>query len=262
MGTDHAPLFFISDAHLGADAPAEEEIKSARLHAFWEHVGQSGGDLVVVGDLFDFWFEFRHAVPSLHLDHLEALRRLVAAGHRVHYVAGNHDFWAGRHLRAALGIQFHADECALVAGGARVVFRHGDGWLPGEHAYRLMRGVLRHPVSIRLFQMLSPDLGFPLARRVSRYGKKRHPLTARALLANAQAARARLRAGADVLVTAHLHEPLHFRWPEGQWLVAGDWMRHFSFGRIGADGPELYLWHDQGRHRRVEPQVALPVAAG
>ena len=262
MGSEHAPLFFISDAHLGADSPAEEKTKSARLHAFWEYVERSGADLVIVGDLFDFWFEFRHAVPSLHFDHLAALRRLTEAGHAVHYIAGNHDFWAGRYFREELGLHFHRDEWATVAGGARVVFRHGDGWLPREYGYRLMRSVLRSPVSVRLFQMLSPDLGFPLARRVSSYGKERHPLTARALAANADAARERLRQGADVLVTAHLHEPLHFVWPEGQWLVAGDWMRHFSFGVIAGDGPGLYLWHDSGSHRPVEPQAALPVVPG
>jgi hypothetical protein len=51
-------------------------------------------------------------------------------------------------------------------------------------------------------------------------------------------------------------------WPEGQWLVAGDWMRHFSFGVIAGDGPGLYLWHDSGSHRPVEPQAALPVVPG
>lgn len=255
MSGDHAPLFFISDAHLGADSADLEKTKSARLHAFWDYVGERRGRLVIVGDLFDFWFEFRHAVPSVHLDHLEALRRLVGDGREVHYVAGNHDFWAGRYLREDIGVQFHAEECTLSAFGSRAVFRHGDGWLPREHAYRLLRAVLRNPVSIRLFQMLSPDLGFPLARRVSSLGKERHVLTERALAENAQAARKRLQEGADVLVTAHLHEPLHFVWPEGQWLVAGDWMRHFSFGEFGPEGPALHLWSDHGQHRRVEPQA-------
>lgn len=261
MNPEYAPLFFMSDAHLGADSPADEHTKTTRLHGFWEHVGESGADLVIVGDLFDFWFEFRHAVPNLGLDHLEALRRLVLAGRRVHYVAGNHDFWAGRYLRDDIGIQFHPEELAMVAGGARVVFRHGDGWLPGEHAYRFMRSVMRNPVSIRLFQMLSPDLGFPLARRVSHMGKERHTLTERALSANAEAARRRLREGADVLITAHLHTPLHFVWPEGQWLVTGDWMRHFTFGTITAAGPELYYWNDLGHHRRIESRASLPVSA-
>lgn len=261
MISEQAPLIFMSDAHLGAASPAEERLKSERLHAFWKHVRQAGADLVIVGDLFDFWFEFRHAVPSQHLDHLEALRQLASEGHRVHYVAGNHDFWAGRYLREELGVQFYPEECALLAGGARVVFRHGDGWLPREHAYRFMRRVLRHPWSIRLFQLISPDLGFPVARRVSRLGKKRRPLDERGLSANSEAARRRLRAGADILVTAHLHEPLHFAWPEGQWLVAGDWMRHFSFGVVDGSGASLYLWNDQGAHRRVEPARTHPVRA-
>lgn len=260
MGRENARLFFISDAHLGADSAEDEKTKSARLHAFWEHVGRSDADLVVVGDLFDFWFEFRHAIPNVYFDHLSALRRLVDSGCHVHYVAGNHDFWAGRFFREELGLHFTADGWTTRVGEARVNFVHGDGWLPGEVGYRMMRGVLRNPLCIRMFQLLSPDLGFPLARWVSRQGKERHALTAEALAQNAAVASGRLKQGTDILVSAHLHEPLHFIWPEGQWLVAGDWMRHFSFGIIDSGGPGLYLWDDGGNHRRVEPQSRLESA--
>jgi UDP-2,3-diacylglucosamine hydrolase len=260
MAGDQAPLFFISDAHLGADSPAQESIKSSRLHAFWEHVGRSGGDVVVVGDLFDFWFEFRHAIPNVHTDHLAALRHLVDSGHRVGYVAGNHDFWVGRFFREELGVHFHPEEWATSAFGARVVFRHGDGWLPGERGYRLMRGVLRNPLCIRMFQMLSPDLGFPLARWVSKQGKERHELTPQALAQNVAVARGRLQGGVDILITAHLHQVLHFAWPEGHWLVAGDWMRRFSFGVLDSSGPALYRWNDAGHHTRVEPERAAGTA--
>jgi UDP-2,3-diacylglucosamine hydrolase len=255
MEREHAPLFFLSDAHLGAGSRAEEQSKSKKLHAFWEQVGEAGGDLVVVGDLFDFWFEFRHAIPNLHLDHLSALRRLVDSGRRVSYVAGNHDFWVGRYFTEELGVHFYPHEYAATCGGSRVVFRHGDGWLPGEHGYRMMRSLLRNRYCVRMFQLLSPDLGFPLARWVSKLGKKRPPLSLRALADNEKVARSLLQGPADILVSAHLHEPLHFVWPEGQWLVAGDWMRHFSFGKIEAGGPALYLWSETGRHTRVVPRV-------
>jgi UDP-2,3-diacylglucosamine hydrolase len=262
MTAGHAPLFFVSDAHLGAGTSDEEKIKSEKLHAFWDFVLKSGGDLVVVGDLFDFWFEFRHAIPSAHFDHLAALRQLVESGRKVAYVAGNHDFWAGRFFRDQLGIDFFADEYRLTVGGKEVVFAHGDGWLPSEHGYRFLRRVLRHPITIRLGQMISPDIGYPFARWVSGWSRGKHRLDSQDFAAYGAVARTRLTANVDILITGHLHEVRHLRWPDGEWLVTGDWIRHFTFGAIEDGVPRLMWWDPTENHRVVEPEIiADPIAA-
>ena len=253
MTQKHAPLFFVSDAHLGAGTPVEERHKSENLHAFWDFVRQSGGDLVIVGDLFDFWFEFRHAIPIAHFDHIAALKQLVEAGRKVHYVAGNHDFWAGPFFRSALGMAFYPDECTLRLGTTRVVFAHGDGWLPGDRGYRMMRRVLRNRAAIRLFQWVSPDIGFPLARRVSSLSRGRHSPQPEALGAYEQVARRRLNSDIDILITAHLHQAQHTRYPHGEWLVCGDWIRLFTFGVIENERPSLYSWKASGAHERITP---------
>jgi UDP-2,3-diacylglucosamine hydrolase len=255
MTGSHAPLFFVSDAHLGAGTSEEEKTKSEKLHAFWDYVLKSGGDLVVVGDLFDFWFEFRHAIPSAHFDHLAALRQLVESGRKVTYVAGNHDFWAGRFFQDQLGIAFHPDEYAVNLDGKQVVFAHGDGWLPSEHGYRFMRRVLRHPFTIRVGQMISPDIGYPFARWLSGRSRGKHRLDSQNFAAYGSVARIRLIQSADVLVTGHLHEVRHLRWPDGDWLITGDWIQHFTFGVIENGVPRLMRWDATGNHRLVEPEV-------
>lgn len=257
MNGGHAPLFFVSDAHLGAGTPDEELAKSEKLHAFWDHVLTAGGDLVIVGDLFDFWFEFRHAIPSAHFDHLAALRRLVEAGRKVTYVAGNHDFWAGRFFKEQLGIAFQPEEYSLELDGKHVVIAHGDGWLPSEHGYRFMRRVLRHPFTIRLGQMISPDLGYPFARWLSGQSRGKHRLDPQNFAAYGDVARERVGGGVDILITGHLHEVRHLRWPEGEWMVTGDWIRHFTFGVIEAGVPRLMWWDATGNHRLVEPEIVV-----
>jgi UDP-2,3-diacylglucosamine hydrolase len=242
------PICVVSDAHLGASDPESERLKSRRLLAFWKYVEEQEADLVVLGDLFDFWFEYRHAVPRAHFEHLTALRHLVEAGRRVWYVAGNHDFWIGPFLRDELGVAFHPDELKVTRHGRAVLFAHGDGWLPGEHGYRLMKRVLRNRTAIWMFRMVSPDLGFPLARWVSRRSRGRHALDSGKFADYARVAYGRLGAGIDLLITAHLHECRHLHWPGGDWLLTGDWIRHFSFAMVDANEPRLLRWRDDGAH--------------
>ncbi len=245
------PLLFVSDAHLGAGSDEQERVKSQRLHAFWDYVDSEGADLVIVGDLFDFWFEYRNAVPRDHWTHLWALRRLADHGRRIWYVAGNHDFWAGRFFKEELGLSFHPDELAINQAERTVTFTHGDGWLPREHGYRLMKRVFRNPTAIAAFRLISPDIGFPLARWVAGRSRGRHTLDLQALATYTAIARQRLQSDCDVLVTGHLHEVGHYHWPEGDWLLCGDWMEHFSFGRLEGGVARLYSWRDDGVHAAV-----------
>jgi UDP-2,3-diacylglucosamine hydrolase len=246
MGNEPRPLFVISDAHLGAGAPDAEAIKSQRLAAFWRQVATTGGDLVILGDLFDFWFEYRNAIPRFHFDHLVALRDLVQGGARVYYVAGNHDFWAGPFLRDELGVVYCEDELLLEHTGRKLRFAHGDGWPPGERGYRFMKRVFRNRAAIGLFRLLSPDIGFPLARWFSNRSRGTHHLPPRTLEIYARMARNRLASDCDVLFIGHLHECRHVVWPEGEWIITGDWMEHFSYAVVDASGLRLCRWQDNG----------------
>jgi UDP-2,3-diacylglucosamine hydrolase len=257
METVQKPLFVISDAHLGADVGAREQAKSDRLHCFWQEVESRQGDLVILGDLFDFWFEYRYAIPRQHFDHLVAIKRLVNSGCRVWYVAGNHDFWIGPFMEEQLGITFCTDELDLNCNGTHVTFAHGDGWPPSEHAYRMLKRLLRSRWAIALFRMLSPDIGYPLAGWVSGSSHGKHKLNKSIVNVYSKIAQDRLSSSTNILVTAHLHAMVHEIWPVGEWLVTGDWIHHFSFVKIDENGPKLLQWNDNGDHRQVKPQHVL-----
>jgi len=161
------PVVFFSDAHLGAESKAREAGREARLHSFLKSLGGRISRLIIVGDLFDFWFEYRSAIPRRYFATLELLGRLRSAGIEMDYLNGNHDFWLGPFLSDDLGIRTHHGAMTLEHDGRRIWIHHGDALVGGDHGYRLLKRVLRHPASIALYRLIHPDFGIPLARWVS-----------------------------------------------------------------------------------------------
>ena len=225
------PVYFIADAHLGVRSREREAPREERLHAFLGSLAGRASALVIVGDLFDFWFEYRTAIPRRHFATLAILRRLRESGVALTYLNGNHDFWLGRFLAAEVGIETHDGPLALEAQGRRLWVHHGDGLVGGDLGYRLLRSVIRHPASIALYGLLHPDLGIPLAHQVSRWSRQsrgREPARAGAAVARDRAAALRrglrrraggplpprlraARAGAGVLPARRLDHARHLR---------------------------------------------------
>ena len=255
MNATSRPIYIVSDAHLGAGDASAEQIKSDRLMRFWELVERQDGDLVILGDLFDFWFEYKNAIPRFHFEHLMAIRRLVELGRKVWYVAGNHDFWAGPFLQDELGVTYCPDELQISAHGKTIGLAHGDGWRSSERAYRMMKRVFRNRVSIALFRLISPDIGFPLARWVSGKSRERSYLPDHVIDSYRTICRGRLSEELDVLIIGHLHTALHTRFPDGEWLITGDWTHHYTYAVVDHEGVRLMQWRDDGNHTPIEPQI-------
>ena len=119
-------LYVFSDAHLGCGTDAEERVKVERIRELFELVKQDGDRLVILGDLFDFWFEYKHAIPKEHTDVLVMLRELVTRGIPVDYVSGNHDFWMGDYFEKQIGVRVHRDSLDLTYAGKRLFLTHGE----------------------------------------------------------------------------------------------------------------------------------------
>jgi UDP-2,3-diacylglucosamine pyrophosphatase LpxH len=103
--------------------------------------------------------------------------------------------------------------------------------------------------------MISPDIGYPIARWVSGQSRGKHRLDTQNFAAYGTVARSRLSKNVDILITGHLHEARHLRWPEGEWVVTGDWIHHFTFGVIENGVPQLMWWDSSGNSRLVEPEI-------
>jgi UDP-2,3-diacylglucosamine hydrolase len=236
-------VFFLSDAHLGAEPAEREAPREARLHEFLTSLPGRASELYVVGDLFDFWFEYRTAIPRRHFATLAALADLRRAGVAIHYLNGNHDFWLGPFLSGELGLTVHAGAVELTRQGRRLWIHHGDGLIGGDLGYRGLKKVVRHPASVRLYQLLHPDLGFPLAHffsNLSRGSRDRRVLDGDRLWR--EIAEPRFREGFDTVMIGHFHHVYERREGNRTLVVLGDWIEHFSYAVLEDGEISLQTW--------------------
>ncbi|HOZ48313.1 MAG TPA: UDP-2,3-diacylglucosamine diphosphatase [Candidatus Hydrogenedentes bacterium] len=241
---------FLSDVHLDVRPVGQD--RTADFVSFLRRIDTHRVDrLVILGDLFDFWFEYQHVVFSGYFDVLRGLADLRDAGVALDLVCGNHDFWAGRFLIQQLAFHVHRDGVRLDLGGRRVLALHGDGLNPKDWGYRLYKRIARAPLVVSAFRVLHPDWAMALAQRVSRTSRVITRADDLSMSAETQALRAFARqtlaqGDADVVVCGHSHYPLYEEYPTpsgtGLYINTGDWFLHRS--HVEYDGTEFRL------HRR------------
>ena len=160
--------YFISDVHLAVKVKEKEAQRRKELFALLDQVRDEGAALIIVGDFFDFYFEWGSVVSRSFVDVFTKLRELRDAGTEIHYYAGNHDFWLGPFLSEDLGIHIHLEPSWLDIGGARFYCIHGDGLAKDDVAYRRFRRIIRSPISTWLFKwFIHPNLAHWIAQQVS-----------------------------------------------------------------------------------------------
>lgn len=163
-------IAFIADAHLGRPGSSADQDQTVASFLKWLR-GQVS-HLYIVGDLFDFWFEYRTVVPNTAPEVVFELYNLVQAGTKVVIFAGNHDYWLGPYLKNHVGLEIETDGRTIRHQGRNIFVHHGDGFFPGDHGYRLLKKVLRNPVSIFLFRLLHPDFAARIARLTSKTSRE------------------------------------------------------------------------------------------
>ncbi len=249
-------LFFISDVHLGRDDPRLETMKKENLFAFFEMVLEEGQGLFILGDLFEFWFEYNRAIPGKHSGVLSWLWRLRRRGIEIYYVVGNHDYWAGRFFEEELGVHVLKEPTVLRLRGKRTFITHGDGLGKGEIGYKIMKRVLRNRVTIFLFGLLHPRLGFFLARLTSAATQGDYEQKAvKASAALRAYALDRLKTdNIDLFITGHTHTPELTESTGRCFLNTGDWIRHFTYAEMKNGEIRLMRWGG-----RVEKIAAMAV---
>ena len=225
------PVYFISDAHLGIEDYAAEAGRRARLLAFLRSLRGKARQLYIVGDLFDFWFEYRTVVPRQHYTVLHALSSLVESGVRVTYLGGNHDFWLGTFLKEQVGVETADGPLTVTHQGRKIYIAHGHGLISSDLGYRLFSKITRSALCIRLFQMIHPDCGFRIGRLVSRMSRRHGAPTAwDPREAYRDLAFSLLDQGYDAVVFGHTHRPTLQHRGDKVYVNLGDWLRHDTYG--------------------------------
>jgi UDP-2,3-diacylglucosamine hydrolase len=240
------PIIVVSDTHLGA-VPAETE---RGFRGFLRHVAETAESLLINGDLFDFWFEYRSVIMREHFRVVASLADVVEAGVKVWLVGGNHDAWGGAFLRDEVGVELLHGPLEMQLGGRRALVAHGDGVGRGDFKYRALKAVIRHPASIAAFRSLHPDVGRRIARMASSTEQKASGADAaesgRAAYIRAWA-HERLAAdrNLELVLAGHSHQALVEEVEPGRFYVnSGDWLGRWEYVVLPAGGgpPELHDW--------------------
>jgi len=238
------PILFFSDAHLGAHGLTQEQVKVARFVSFMFHARQIGAEVFFLGDLFDFWFEYRHWIPKTAIEVIAGIRAFTAAGGAFHLVLGNHDFWAGDYFERYLGAQVHRDDVTLVRQGLRLYISHGDGQAPSDRGYRILRKILRWPVSIRLYRLWPADWAY---RTAHCFSQRSRDLTARRSPAFLEeydrVATDLLSAGFEAVIMGHLHQAWVRPVGNGWWVNSGEFFEGFDYVTLEDGQFRLCRWN-------------------
>jgi UDP-2,3-diacylglucosamine hydrolase len=218
-------IYFISDAHLSFDTDTTEKV----LANFLETISKKASQLYIVGDLFDFWFEYKHAIPAAYLRTLAKLLELTVSGIEVVYLPGNHDFWLGDYLSKQVGVKLIRDSVDVTLQGKKIHLFHGDGLAYDDYRYRLLKKVFRFKPNIWLYKLLPVDLAYRLAHRMSGASRQYTSGKKKDLRGYYDYAKARIEAGSDAVIMGHTHIPEIRQIDNGLYINAGDWISHYSY---------------------------------
>ena len=245
-----SPTYVIGDVHLGA-APAHVE---PELLGFLRSLRGREGSLLVNGDLFDFWFEWRTVIPRHGYRALAALAELTEGGMPALFVAGNHDCWGGDALERGAGLHYHVGPWRGSLAGWDALVEHGDGLREVEdRRYRRLRRVLRHPLSARAFRLLHPDLASRVASGSSEASRTHRARDGGAGLHRVALAALAADPSLDLVIYGHSHVAALERGPAGSvYANAGSWLEAPTFLRITPERVELRRWAGSAEGERLD----------
>ena len=244
-------VYFASDFHLGIPTPAASLLREQRICRWLDSIKGNAAKVYLVGDLFDVWFEYRTVVPKGYVRFLGKLAELMDAGIAVEVFTGNHDLWMRGYFQDELGIPVHHGPLRETINDTRFLIAHGDGLGPGDHGYKLLKGVLRNPVSQWLYRRLHPDTGVGVAGWLSRRGAKHGSGDAPVFLGPEKewlvqfALDTLQREPIDYFIFGHRHIAIDYLLPQGShYINLGDWLRYNSYAVFDGTATQLCYYQD------------------
>lgn len=239
-------VYFASDNHLGAPNFKESLPREKRFVAWLDHIKKDAAAIFLMGDLFDFWFEYKKVVPKGFTRTLGKLAELSDAGIQIHYFVGNHDLWMNGYFEEELNIPVYHKPMQFVINNTSFFIGHGDGLGPGDTGFKLMKKVFVNPVSKWFFRWLHPDLGVKLAQYLSVNNKVISGDADANFLGEdkewlIQYAKRKLETQHyDYFVFGHRHLPMKIELNNNStYINLGDWIKYYTYAVF--DGKELVL---------------------
>lgn len=240
----HAPIYFASDLHLGIPTHAASLEREKKFVRWLDMVAADAGTIFLIGDLFDYWFEYKSVVPKGAVRVLGKLAELRDRGIPIYYWVGNHDPWMFGYFEKELGIPVFHDPQIFTINDKKFFIAHGDGLGPGDHGYKFIKKIFRNKICQWAFRQLHPDFASRLANfssKTSREAQEAPKFLGKDnewlyIFAKEKLAEAHF----DYFVFGHRHLPLNISINEqSKYINTGDWINHFSYAIFDGQNMEL-----------------------
>ncbi|MEI8052936.1 MAG: UDP-2,3-diacylglucosamine diphosphatase [Bacteroidota bacterium] len=239
-------IYFLSDFHLGAPEAKSSLVREKKIIAFLDEIKKDAERIFILGDLFDFWFEYKKVVPKGYVRILGKLAEITDSGIPIDFFVGNHDMWMKDYFQQELNIPVFYEPQTYVLNEKKIMIGHGDGLGPGDHGYKFIKKLFRNKIAESLFGILPPVIGIGLASYFSRTsraktgqsdeifeGEEKEWLVSycREILKTEQY---------DYFVFGHRHLPLDIKLNElSTYINLGDWIKYDSYAVL--EEKTLYL---------------------
>jgi len=240
-------IYFVSDMHFGSDTFGDSTEREKRFVRWLDSIKNKAKTLYLLGDIFDFWFEYKKAVPRGFTRFLGKIAEMSDAGTEIHYFTGNHDIWVYDYLPQEMGVTVHKQALVTEIYGKTFYLAHGDGLGDESRSFKLIRWVFHNRICQKLFSLIHPTIGIGLAHvwaKRSRMKELAHPtpyfgedkehlvLFAKNYI--------RSHPDTDYLIFGHRHILLDLMLnKKNRMMIIGDWLQYFSYAVF--DGKELNL---------------------
>lgn len=236
--------FFISDIHLGLHSRDAEDKKEILLVKFLQYCKENADELFIVGDLFDYWFEYRYVYQKGYYRTLNALKVLSDSGVKIHYFIGNHDFMHRDYFSKEFNVIMYENELSVNLNGQKFFIGHGDGLVQNDYGYLVLKRILRNKFFQGLYYLIHPDLGIKIASYFSKssrdYTTKKDYGEADGLF---ESAKKLINDGYDYVVFGHLHSRQLIKEKKGYYVNLGTWLDKPCYGVFYNDKFEIVDWY-------------------
>jgi UDP-2,3-diacylglucosamine hydrolase len=239
-------IYFLSDFHLGAPDAATSLVREKKIVAFLDIIKQDAAVIFIVGDLFDFWYEYKKVVPKGYVRILGKMAEITDAGIPIHFFVGNHDMWMKDYFQKELNAAVYFEPKEFTFSGKRLFIGHGDGLGPGDEGYKFIKKIFRNRFCQWLFGALPPVIGIGLADYFSRKSRAKTGKTNEVFLGEDKewlvvySREILQKEHYDYFVFGHRHLPLDIQLNEtSRYINLGDWIKYYTYAVF--DGEQFSL---------------------
>ena len=249
-------VYFLSDAHLGSLAIPHGRMQERRLVRFLDSIKDKAAAVYLLGDMFDFWYEYRLVVPKGFTRFLGKLSELTDMGVEVHYFTGNHDIWAYEYLEKECGVTLHKKPETTEIYGKVFFLAHGDGLGDPSKSFKMLKWIFHNSLCQTMFSALHPRWGLWFGLQWARHSRIEHERKGEPVYLGEDREHLVLytkkyieqHPNVDYYIYGHRHIEVDLQLPRplqqgrdrrARMLILGDWISHFSY--VVWDGDHLFM---------------------